>query len=59
MHFYPNLTLRDTETMMKRSLKNVQNYIGEELYQEPDHPRNYWYGSPIFSGRVFSALVKV
>jgi hypothetical protein len=42
MHFYPNLTLRDTGTMLRKNSKKIQNYVGdEESNQEPDHPSTF------------------
>jgi hypothetical protein len=41
MHFYPNLTLKDTGTMLRRNLKKNQNYIGQEFHQKPDHPSTF------------------
>jgi hypothetical protein len=41
MHFYPNLTLRDIGTMLKKNFEENQNYVGEESHQEPDHPSDF------------------
>jgi hypothetical protein len=41
MHFYPNLTLRDTRTVLRRAKKDSEenkNDLGEEFHQDPDYP---------------------
>jgi hypothetical protein len=38
LHFYLNLTLRDTGTMLRRNIEENQNHKSEEFHQEPHHP---------------------
>jgi hypothetical protein len=38
MHFYPNLTLRDIGTMLRKEFEENQNYVGDEFHQHPEHP---------------------
>jgi hypothetical protein len=41
MHFYPDLTLRDIGTMIRRNLKKIRIICNEEFHQEPDHPSTF------------------
>jgi hypothetical protein len=41
MHFHPNLTLKDTGTMLRRNLKKMNDIGDEEFHQEPDHPSSF------------------
>jgi hypothetical protein len=41
MHFYPNLTLRDTGNNAKKGFEENQNCIGEGLHQKSDHSSNF------------------
>jgi hypothetical protein len=38
MHFYPNLSLRDIGTMLRKEFEENPNYVGDEFHQHPDHP---------------------